>query len=368
MLSFLLFAGLAAAAAAAEVPGYVNKYAPMVYLYSGENYLPADIGAQLENTHPDLNFTKLDVAAPTLENLDDLNSTQNSNGGQDVYLTSNSDPTTNPRPQYLSGVRPDANGKTENAVSSVIITTAHPENQTLDAFYFYFYAFDYGGDYPSIGDPFIGNIGNHVGDWEHNMIRFNSTTGLPLQVWYSQHASGQAFTYAATEKYGKEALRPVTYCANGSHANYAKSGTHDHTIPGVTLPYGPIEDHTDNGTLWDPTQNAYYFSFTPSSSPSNTSDDTGTFTAYNSTNTTTTAPANFLSFTGHWGDEMPPESDARQKCFLDIAALCAYTSGPTGPYFKDLNRARVCPDSDEECLVYTILLPRRERLHFRFQA
>lgn len=55
------------------------------------------------------------------------------------------------------------------------------------------------------------------------MIRFSE--GVPQAIWYSQHASGQAFTYGATEKNGK---RPVVYSGNGTHANYA--------IPGYIFP------------------------------------------------------------------------------------------------------------------------------------
>ena len=65
------------------------------------------------------------------------------------------------------------------------------------------------------------------------MIRFQN--GVPQKIWYSQHSNGEAFTYAATEKYAS-GVRPVVYSANGSHANYAIPGTHDHTIPNLNLP------------------------------------------------------------------------------------------------------------------------------------
>lgn len=54
---------------------------------------------------------------------------------------------------------------------------------------------------------------------EHNMIRF--VNGTPDAIWYSQHASGQAFTYGAVEKEDK---RPYAYSAKGTHANYAIPG------------------------------------------------------------------------------------------------------------------------------------------------
>ena len=71
-------------------------------------------------------------------------------------------------------------------------------------------------------------------DWEHNMIRFQN--GIPSQVWFSQHGFGEAFTYDCLEKQG---VRPVVYSGNGSHANYAVKGTHDHTYVshGPILPY-----------------------------------------------------------------------------------------------------------------------------------
>jgi hypothetical protein len=54
---------------------------------------------------------------------------------------------------------------------------------------------------------------------EHNMIRF--LNGIPQALWFSQHASGEAFTYDATEKNGQ---RPVVYSAKGTHAVYAIPG------------------------------------------------------------------------------------------------------------------------------------------------
>lgn len=51
------------------------------------------------------------------------------------------------------------------------------------------------------------------------MIRF--VHGQPIAIWYSQHASGQAFTYQAVEKSDK---RPYSFSGKGTHANYVTSG------------------------------------------------------------------------------------------------------------------------------------------------
>jgi len=318
-----------------NIPSYVTEYAPIIHLFSKDPYRPADISSQLVNTQPQVNFTPV-ANAPhplTLNNLNQLSSTSSSQ----IFLTSLSDPTTSPRPQYLYGVTPNSSGKTENAISSTIITVDHG-NGAVDAFYMYFYAFDYGGNYL---DKKL-NIGNHVGDWEHNMIRF--VNGTPEAVWFSQHAGGQAFKYEALEKF-EGGVRPVVYAANGTHANYALPGTHDHTIPGLNLPAGPIEDHADAGPIWDPTLSAYYYTFDPQSSK---------FTAYDNA----TTPVEWLYFKGNWGDEKYPKSDPRQECFLGVEALCKFSGGPTGPGDKDLDRKRVCPDSQDLCLVLDVLVAR----------
>ena len=218
--------------------------APLIYLHSDETYLPSDIGAQLTNTQPDLNYNPITGVPGTLT-LDNLNSTLSSFPGSEVYLTSIVDPTTNPA--WLNGVMPDSTGKTNGAVSCAIIINNHSSDNSgfVDVYYMYFYAFNYGTFLTIFNDPVDPfPIGSHVGDWEHNMIRFQN--GTPQAVWYSQHDNGEAFTYDCLEKDG---LRPITYSANGSHANYAINGTHSHGIPDINLPIGPVTDNTDVSSI-----------------------------------------------------------------------------------------------------------------------
>lgn len=175
----------------AGVPQYVIDYAPVVYLYTADPYRPADIGSQVVHTQPELNYTLIEDAPDplTLNNLNVLNDINGENG-LDVYLTSKQNIAT--LPAWLDGVEPNNNGETTGAVSCAVIVNDHGDGH-VDAFYMYFYAYNWGGVYLGF------NVGNHVGDWEYNMIRF--LNGVPQEIWYSQHSNGEAFTYDAVDKY-----------------------------------------------------------------------------------------------------------------------------------------------------------------------
>ena len=69
-------------------------------------------------------------------------------------------------------------------------------------------------------------------------------------------------------------------------------------------------------------------------------------------------PIDWLAFNGHWGDEQYPDNDLDQFCFFGIDALCKYTNGPIGPAFKQLQREKVCPDSQKTCIVWDVLVQR----------
>lgn len=99
--------------------------------------MPSDIQQQLDHTKPYINWTIIEgVASPlTLNNLDTLNSI----GNESVYLTSAEGIEASPEPAWFRGIRPESQGRTGNGTGSVIIV-AHRGNQTVDAFYFYFYA------------------------------------------------------------------------------------------------------------------------------------------------------------------------------------------------------------------------------------
>lgn len=144
-----------------------------------------------------------------------------------------------------------------------------------------------------------------------------------------------------TQPMGEYQLRQRSPSKHGT--NRLPHRTHDHTIPDVNLPVGLVEDHCDQGTLWDPTLSAYYYSYDVNSNK---------YTAYNSSD-----PTSWLYFVGKWGDDQYPLSDPRQKEILDIPATAKYVGGPTGPEDKQLNRTKVCPDNGILCIIRSTLGP-----------
>jgi len=158
------------------------------------------------------------------------------------------------------------------------------------------------------------------------MVRFQN--GIPAVVWYSQHATGQAFKYEVVLK-DKANLRPLCFCAMGSHAHYATPGIHDHTIPSAHHAIkGLLNDYTDRGPLYDPLFSSYWYRWT---APPSGATGVGKFDSYDDAQ-----PVGWLYFQGQWGDERYPNSDKRQKNLFN--KFFKYESGPNGPAFKDLIR------------------------------
>ncbi|KAK4151139.1 hypothetical protein C8A00DRAFT_45609 [Chaetomidium leptoderma] len=205
----------------------------------------------------------------------------------------------------------------------------------VDAFWFFFYSYNLGQTVLNI------RFGNHVGDWEHCMVRFQH--GVPRAMFLSEHAGGKAYLWKALEKRiqkdGKPA-RPVIYSAVGSHAMYASPGMHPYV-----LPFKLLKDITDKGPLWDPSLNnyAYWYDYEVNR------DEEGNSTVREKTSLVPAAsnpdlPTSWFHFEGPWGDDIYPLSDRRQwRLFGEYH----YVAGPLGPKAKLLDRRKVC--QTEKC-------------------
>ncbi|KAF5384561.1 hypothetical protein D9757_006429 [Collybiopsis confluens] len=317
-----------------SVPDYVKKSAPLVWLHSEDPFLPSDLLTHIQHTTPAINQVRIPGFDRKL-NLDNLAGLNNLGEPDEVFLTSNDSPTSSPFPSWLYGQGPDSSGRIHDAVPCIVILVEKGLRE-LDAFFFYFYSYDQGGNITQVLEPLDSlfkdepavmqgmHFGNHIGDWEHNMIRFND--GKPIGMYYSQHSDGQAFVWDDS-KLSKENGRPIVYSALGSHANYASPGNHVHDAA--------LVDYCDAGSRWDPMLSAYFYSLepinftlTPLSNPESTRID---------------QPTSFFYYTGKWGDERYPDDDPRQRT-VPYFHLRQFESGPTGPRSKQLVRKGLHPD------------------------
>jgi hypothetical protein len=381
-----------------DIPDYVNRHAPLVHLYSGEEFWPSDIKEHVEHMTVFVDDECLNNSDHrwTLHNLHELNAL-----GDLIRLRSNDDVETRPDwlhshhnipqpyeddpgevhkerkpshphgrprdpierepttwydvdkshpPHRISdprrlrasdtqqarrlttrGHRPDGDGYSRAPAVLVVVDKG---SGVVDAFWFFFYSYN-------LGQTVLGlRFGNHVGDWEHCMVRFEN--GVPRGVFFSEHEGGQAYAWEAVEK-SADGTRPVIYSAVGSHAMYPLPGPHPYIIP-----FGLLKDVTDRGPLWDPSLNkyAYHYDYTLDTGHGGDSDqdapgreqrpdpDSLVPAAENPS-----APTSWFHFAGRWGDEVYSLADPRQ---WRLFGQYHYVTGPDGPKFKSLNRSKLC--------------------------
>ncbi|KJR85063.1 vacuolar sorting-associated protein [Sporothrix schenckii 1099-18] len=276
-----------------------------------------------------------------------------------------------PQDPPVRGYKPDTSGYSE---APAILVMVDKGSGILDAFWFFFYSYNLGQTVLKV------RYGNHVGDWEHCMVRFEN--GVPRALYLSEHAGGQAYAWSALEKYNNASSttgiqRPVIYSAVGSHAMYALPGTHPYV-----LPFKMLRDETDKGPLWDPALNnlAYHYDYVldreqgdaGSHDPENEEDDDDDVvdedgrasasssasksslkkkkdktpggpwvppTSLTPASTNPDAPTSWFHFRGLWGDALYELGDPRQ---WRLFGQYHYTEGPAGPKFKNLGREKVC--------------------------
>ena len=91
-----------------------------------------------------------------------------------------------------------------------------PSGATWLQYWFFYYYND---------KNFLG-IGLHEGDWEMVQIRLGSG-GTPTAATFAQHSGAQAFSWSELELRSSPSGRvPVVYVGRGSHASFARKGTH----------------------------------------------------------------------------------------------------------------------------------------------
>ena len=178
------------------VPRYILDHAPLVYLYSKEEFWPGDIDFHLKHVIPRLNLTPITSPPPypDLDNLPLLNTY-----APHIYLTSEDD--IESHPSWLSArFNIPVDGYSKAPATLIWIDKG---NGVVDAFWFFFYSYNLGNIVFNV------RFGNHVGDWEHTMMRF--VDGEPKWMFLSQHSGGDAYTFDAVEKKGKRVCLPLEF-------------------------------------------------------------------------------------------------------------------------------------------------------------
>ncbi|KAG8965212.1 Vacuolar protein sorting-associated protein 62 [Tulasnella sp. 419] len=189
------------------LPAYALKYAPLLWLHNEEKHWPGDPRTFLNSTHPyTRQGVKVEVPTELVGTLEMLELPQVKNS--DVFLVLNEDPRVSSDIASLiskEGI-PDDAGKSQSPCWIVAVDkSAIVGEGVVDIFYFFFYPYNLGNEVA------CSSFGNHVGDWEHAMVRFKD--GEPIAVHLSAHANGHSWAWETLEK--KDG-RAVGYVARGS--------------------------------------------------------------------------------------------------------------------------------------------------------
>jgi len=132
-LMALVAVDAAPAKRAGNLPDFVLKYAPLSYLHSSEQYWPSDIKTHMTKVIPQVNFKPVG-GTPTVGTLSTLSN--------DVSLTATDNLLVPDKSAFFTSTY----GKPVNNVSGApgTIIAVEKAGGIVDAFYFYFYSWNYG--------------------------------------------------------------------------------------------------------------------------------------------------------------------------------------------------------------------------------
>ena len=114
-------------------PDFVITYAPLSYLHSSEQYWPSDVASHLTKVTPQIDF-KTVGPTPTLQTLSSLTN--------NVSLTANDNILKHNTPFFTSVNGKPADSGLSGAPGTIIVV--EKSGGIVDAFYFYFYSWNYG--------------------------------------------------------------------------------------------------------------------------------------------------------------------------------------------------------------------------------
>lgn len=254
-----------------------QDYAPSVYLYPAEMWLPSSIDYYAQYVRLECGNRVISDDILTLEAAE----LPEGKGGAEnnlCYLTPKvpfGDPYD--QPTWLRGQDPSSG----NVPVYVNIYQDERDPKTESNFiaqYMFFFPYNYGKNVcmdVAPNDKCFGArrvLGSHVGDWELVSIRF--VNGLPKSVHVGAHGNDEpntASTYFCCDwnNANSESIlewrnnHPVVYAAEGSHGIWGSVGKKNY----MTISTGDqLNDYTGQGVYWETWKNMVWFSYTRSDS------------------------------------------------------------------------------------------------------
>lgn len=379
-----------------EIPEYVLEYAPLVHLYSGEQFWPCDIAEHLYHITPALNYTPVPAedSHPTLDDLDELNKWQK---GRWVFLTSDDD--VEERPEWLAGEKNIPNnppnpddpfldndgwvhhpGRTylqgvkdaladlkdwfapeleEVQVRKDFRTTRFGKIDSAQAITKMHAELKRSG---TVGEN-AGKIRGGRSDAPAVLITVNKGHGIVDAFWFFfysfnlgnvvlnvrfgnhvgdwehtairfQHGEPKA-VFFSEHNFGSAYSYDAVEKLGKRPVIYSAYGTHAMYATPATHPYILPWGILHDLTDRGPLWDPALNSHAYTYDPKNDQ--------LRSSNITPEAPTGWFDFAGHWGDKFYPLNDRRQYRF---AGQYHYVNGPLGPKFKELDRKKICPGPD----------------------
>ncbi|XP_010675108.2 hypothetical protein At1g04090 isoform X1 [Beta vulgaris subsp. vulgaris] len=194
-----------------QIGTLINTYAPKIYSHPKEQYLPSSVEWYFENGA--LLYKKGDESNPIPIDPSGSNLPQGGGNDGEYWIDLPSDKKERERVKK---------GNMESACAYYHIKPMLAGAYT-DLAIWLFYPFN-GPSSAKVGFLSIplGEIGEHVGDWEHITLRISNFNGMLRKVYFSQHAGGE-WVYPPNLEF-TDGNRVVGYSSLHGHACYPKAG------------------------------------------------------------------------------------------------------------------------------------------------
>ncbi|KAF8074862.1 hypothetical protein FPV67DRAFT_1445874 [Lyophyllum atratum] len=291
---------LAFAAPTPDNIALARKYAPQWRFHTSEVYWPSTVEYLLAGPIKQTDGSgKVVNGALTTSNIDDAASQ-----GSGLFLTTDINAG---KGGFLRGQNPST------TATSAYTFIAPKANGIVDLYYWLFTPFNEGKSV-----PLVGQVGDHVGDWERMTVR--TVNGVATQVDYHAHGDTGSGTipWDQAVKFDNN-QRPVGYVAKGSHGFWATAGTFTY-VDAVVF---KLQDATsDGGVAWDTKDSLVNLAYPDSYSGS----------------------LDWLNYKGAWGNV--GNTDCWWHVFYNE---CQVVTGPPGPLRDDvLGAAKVVSPTKEK--------------------